>query len=252
MRIVRFEKAGTIRHGILADDEVVPLIGGPFGPLDAPPDAPRFPLREVRLLAPVTPGKVLAIGRNYAEHAAELGNEVPEEPLVFLMPGSAVIGPGEAIVKPSYTDELHHEAELAAVIGRTCRDLTPEQVPAHVLGYTCANDVTARDLQGPDRQWWRAKGSDTFCPIGPWVETELDVSAVGVRARVNGETRQDGNSSHMVHTVDRLISHISSAMTLHPGDVILTGTPAGVGPLRRGDRVTVSVEGIGELTNHVV
>ncbi|MFD8981255.1 fumarylacetoacetate hydrolase family protein [Streptomyces sp. NPDC059564] len=252
MRIVRFEKAGTIRYGLLADDEVVPLINGPFGPLDVPADAPRFPLGEVRLLAPVTPGKVLAIGRNYAEHAAELGNEVPEEPLVFLMPGSAVIGPGEAIVKPSYTDELHHEAELAAVIGRTCRDLTPEQVPAHVLGYTCANDVTARDLQGPDRQWWRAKGSDTFCPIGPWVETELDVSALGVRATVNGELRQDGNSSHMVHPVDRLISHISSAMTLHPGDVILTGTPAGVGPLRRGDRVTVSVEGIGELTNQVV
>ncbi|MGW3327439.1 fumarylacetoacetate hydrolase family protein [Streptomyces virginiae] len=252
MRIVRFEKAGTIRYGLLADGEVVPLINGPFGPLDVPSDAPRFPLQEVRLLAPVTPGKVLAIGRNYAEHAAELGNEVPEEPLVFLMPGSAVIGPGEAIVTPSYTDELHHEAELAAVIGRTCRDLTPEQVPAHVLGYTCANDVTARDLQGPDRQWWRAKGSDTFCPIGPWVETELDVRAVGVRATVNGETRQDGNSSHMVHPVDRLIAHISSAMTLHPGDVILTGTPAGVGPLRRGDRVTVSVEGIGELTNPVV
>ncbi|WP_406049740.1 fumarylacetoacetate hydrolase family protein [Streptomyces virginiae] len=252
MRIVRFEKAGTIRYGLLADDEVVPLINGPFGPLDVPSDAPRFPLQEVRLLAPVTPGKVLAIGRNYAEHAAELGNDVPEEPLVFLMPGSAVIGPGEAIVKPSYTDELHHEAELAAVIGRTCRDLSPEEVPAHVLGYTCANDVTARDLQGPDRQWWRAKGSDTFCPIGPWVETDLDVRAVGVRATVNGETRQDGNSSHMVHPVDRLISHISSAMTLHPGDVILTGTPAGVGPLRRGDRVTVSVEGIGELTNPVV
>ncbi|MFD4917262.1 fumarylacetoacetate hydrolase family protein [Streptomyces virginiae] len=252
MRIVRFEKAGTIRYGLLADDEVVPLINGPFGPLDVPSDAPRFPLQEVRLLAPVTPGKVLAIGRNYAEHAAELGNDVPEEPLVFLMPGSAVIGPGEAIVKPSYTDELHHEAELAAVIGRTCRDLTPEEVPAHVLGYTCANDVTARDLQGPDRQWWRAKGSDTFCPIGPWVETDLDVRAVGVRATVNGETRQDGNSSHMVHSVDRLISYISSAMTLHPGDVILTGTPAGVGPLRRGDRVTVSVEGIGELTNPVV
>ncbi|MFB6824530.1 fumarylacetoacetate hydrolase family protein [Streptomyces virginiae] len=252
MRIVRFEKAGTIRYGLLADGEVVPLINGPFGPLDVPSDAPRFPLQEVRLLAPVTPGKVLAIGRNYAEHAAELGNEVPEEPLVFLMPGSAVIGPGEAIVTPPYTDELHHEAELAAVIGRTCRDLTPEQVPAHVLGYTCANDVTARDLQGPDRQWWRAKGSDTFCPIGPWVETELDVRAVGVRATVNGETRQDGNSSHMVHPVNRLISHISSAMTLHPGDVILTGTPAGVGPLVRGDRVTVSVEGIGELTNPVV
>ncbi|MFF1560423.1 fumarylacetoacetate hydrolase family protein [Streptomyces sp. NPDC058279] len=252
MRIVRFEKAGTIRYGVLAEGEVVPLVNGPFGPLDVSSDAPRFPLDEVRLLAPVTPGKVLAIGRNYAEHAAELGNEVPEEPLVFLMPGSAVIGPGEAIVKPSYTDELHHEAELAAVIGRTCRDLTPEQVPAHLLGYTCANDVTARDLQGPDRQWWRAKGSDTFCPIGPWVETELDVTAVAVRATVNGETRQDGNSSHMVHPVDRLISHISSAMTLHPGDVILTGTPAGVGPLRRGDRVTVSVEGIGALTNHVV
>ncbi|MFJ3878693.1 fumarylacetoacetate hydrolase family protein [Streptomyces sp. NPDC090077] len=251
MRIVRFEKAGTVRYGLLADGEVAPLVNGPFGPLDVPPGAPRFPLGEVRLLAPVTPGKVLAIGRNYAEHAAELGNEVPEEPLVFLMPGSAVIGPGEAIVKPSYTDELHHEAELAAVIGRTCRDLKPEQVADHVLGYTCANDVTARDLQGPDRQWWRAKGSDTFCPLGPWVETELDVSALAVRATVNGEIRQDGNSSRMVHPVERLISHISSAMTLHPGDVVLTGTPAGVGPLRRGDRVTVSVEGIGELTNPV-
>ncbi|UQA93720.1 fumarylacetoacetate hydrolase family protein [Streptomyces halobius] len=252
MRIVRFKKAETVRYGILLGNEVAPLINGPFGLLDIPDDAPRFPLPEVQLLSPVTPGKVLAVGRNYAAHAAELGNDVPEEPLVFLKPGSSVIGPGENIVKPPYTKELHHEAELAVVIGRRCKELTPGQVPAHILGYTCANDITARDLQGPDRQWWRAKGSDTFCPLGPWVETELDPAALSVRTEVDGETRQDGSTAQMVHTVAMLISHISAAMTLDPGDVILTGTPAGVGPLHPGDQVTVSVEGIGDLTNRII
>ncbi|MFI9345471.1 fumarylacetoacetate hydrolase family protein [Streptomyces sp. NPDC052773] len=255
MRIVRYQEAdgGEVSYGVLgADGLVVPLEGDPYG--ERRPASGRFarPLDEVRLLAPVEPSKVVAVGRNFAAHAAELGNQVPERPLIFLKPSTSVIGPGAEIVFPGYSDELHHEAELAAVIGVRCRDLRPEDVPGVLLGYTCANDVTARDLQKPDGQWWRAKGSDTFCPLGPWVETELDPAALRVTATVNGDVRQDGSTAQMVRPVNELIAHISAAMTLLPGDVILTGTPAGVSRMHPGDTVTVAVEGVGELTNVVV
>ncbi|MEU8028612.1 fumarylacetoacetate hydrolase family protein [Streptomyces sp. NPDC049099] len=255
MRIVRYrEAAGTEGvYGLLgADGLITPLAGDPYGTRAPAGDRPPRPLDEVTLLAPVEPSKVIAVGRNFAAHAAELGNQVPERPLIFLKPSTSVVGPGADIVFPEYTDELHHEAELAAVVGVQCRDLAPEDVPGVLLGYTCANDVTARDLQKPDGQWWRAKGSDTFCPLGPWVETDLDPAALRVTATVNGELRQEGGTQQMVRPVDELIAHISSAMTLLPGDVILTGTPAGVSRMFPGDTVTVAVEGLGELTNTVV
>lgn len=263
MRIVRYQETesgerpgapgtGGVSYGILGTDGLItPLDGGPYG--DRRPGAgPVLTADAVTLLAPVEPTKVIAVGRNFAAHAAELGNQVPERPLIFLKPSTSVIGPGADIVFPGYTEELHHEAELAAVIGVRCRDLQPEEVPAALLGYTCANDVTARDLQKPDGQWWRAKGSDTFCPLGPWVETELDTAALRITATVNGELRQEGGTHQMVRPVNELIAHISAAMTLLPGDVILTGTPAGVSRMHPGDVVTVAVEGLGELTNPVV
>ena len=213
----------------------------------------KFPLEEVRLLAPVIPrSKVVGVGRNYAEHASELGNAVPQEPLLFLKPNTSVIGPDEPIVLPPQSSEVHHEAELAVVIGRIAKDVPPERVPEVVLGFTCANDVTARDLQRTDNQWARAKGFDTFCPLGPWIETDLDPADVAVRCRVNGEERQAGRTSQLVFDVATLVSYVSQAFTLLPGDVILTGTPAGVGPIVAGDHVTVSVEGVGVLSNPVV
>ncbi|KOU60805.1 2-hydroxyhepta-2,4-diene-1,7-dioate isomerase [Streptomyces sp. MMG1533] len=254
MRIVRYQETetGEVSYGVLGAGELItPLDGDPYGEHRAA-DGPARPLGEVTLLAPVEPSKVVAVGRNFAAHAAELGNQVPQRPLIFLKPSTSVVGPGADIVFPEYTEELHHEAELAAVIGVRCRGLKPEDVPGALLGYTCANDVTARDLQKPDGQWWRAKGSDTFCPLGPWVETELDPAALRVTATVNGELRQEGGTHQMVRPVHELIAHISAAMTLLPGDVILTGTPAGVSRMHPGDTVTIAVEGVGELTNTVV
>jgi 2-keto-4-pentenoate hydratase/2-oxohepta-3-ene-1,7-dioic acid hydratase in catechol pathway len=212
-----------------------------------------IPLSDARLVAPVLPrSKVVGVGRNYREHAAELGNEVPEEPLLFLKPNTAVIGPGEPIVLPHQSEDVHHEAELAVVIGRICRDVPLERVPEVILGYTCANDVTARDLQKRDGQWARAKGFDSFCPLGPWIETDLDPTDLEITCSVGLQLRQSGRTSQMIHDVPTLVSYISAAFTLLPGDVVLTGTPAGVGPIVDGDDVTVSVEGIGELTNRVV
>lgn len=252
MRIVRFNLGRDTRYGILDGDEITPLEGdGPFGQR-RPAASSHHRLADVRLLAPAEPSKIVSVGRNYPEHAAELGNHVPEEPLVFLKPGTSVIGPDDGIVHPPYCSELHHEGELAVIIGRRCRNLVPDEVAAAVFGYTCANDVTARDLQKRDGQWWRAKGSDTFCPLGPWVETALDLAAAVVTTIVNGEVRQVGSTQEMVHGIADLVTYISSAMTLLPGDVILTGTPAGVDRLRPGDRVTVSVTGIGALNNRVV
>lgn len=209
---------------------------------------------EVRLLAPVIPrSKVLGIGRNYADHAAEMGNEVPEEPLVFLIPNTAVVGPNDPVVIPtSLTDDVHYEGELAVVIGRMCKDIEPEEAQKVIFGYTIANDVSARDLQSGDGQWARAKGMDTFCPLGPWIETDLDPDAVAVRSRVNGEARQDGHTEQMIFDVRFLISYVSRAFTLLPGDIILTGTPAGVGSIVHADRVECEVEGIGTLMNPVI
>ncbi|GAA1336250.1 fumarylacetoacetate hydrolase family protein [Saccharothrix algeriensis] len=211
----------------------------------------RWPLADVRLLAPFLPPKIVGIGRNYAEHAAELGNEVPDHPLMFLKPNTAVIGPNAEVKLPAAAGRVDFEGELAVVIGVGGRDIPAARARQSVLGYTIANDVTARDLQRTDGQWTRAKGFDTFCPLGPWVETSFDPSDVAIRTEVDGEVRQDSRTSLLLHDIPALIEHISAVMTLRPLDVILTGTPAGVGPLTAGQTVSVTVEGLGTLTNTV-
>jgi 2-keto-4-pentenoate hydratase/2-oxohepta-3-ene-1,7-dioic acid hydratase in catechol pathway len=211
-----------------------------------------FMISDVHILAPVEPPKIVCVGRNYAEHAAELGNKVPTEPLLFLKAPSAVINSGDTIRLPSQSARVEYEGELAVVIGRRCRGLYDDDDPfAYVLGYTCLNDVTARDLQKKDVQFTRAKSFDTFCPVGPFIETDLDIPNGSIRTRVNGEVRQSGKFSQMVFPVDFLIRYISNIMTLLPGDVIATGTPSGVGPLQKGDVCEVEVPGIGKLTNPV-
>ncbi|MBF6045758.1 DUF2437 domain-containing protein [Streptomyces sp. NRRL B-1677] len=257
MRIARFSIDGNVGYGVVEGDAateggpVLDIIKGiPYGDFER--SGTKVPLDKVRLLPPVLPSKVVAIGRNYAEHAAELGNEVGDLPVAFLKPSTSVIGPGAAIEYPSFSSELHHEAELAVVIGRMCREVPRERVKDVILGYTCANDVTARDAQQREKQWARAKGFDTSCPLGPWIETELDPSDLGIMCTVNGEQRQLGRTADMVRSIEDLIVHITEAMTLLPGDVVLTGTPAGVGPLNVGDEVAVTIEGIGTLTNKVI
>jgi 2-keto-4-pentenoate hydratase/2-oxohepta-3-ene-1,7-dioic acid hydratase in catechol pathway len=212
-----------------------------------------IPLTEAVLLAPVAPSKIVCIGRNYREHAAELGNDVPPEPLIFLKPPSAVIAPEQTIVRPKISARVDHEGELGVVIGKECRTLrVDEDVRPYILGYTCVNDVTARDLQKKDGQWSRAKGFDTFCPVGPVVADDLDPWAgLDVETRVNGETRQHGNTRDFIFALDVVIRHIAQVMTLLPGDLIATGTPSGVGPLLAGDGVEVTVQGVGTLRNLV-
>lgn len=209
------------------------------------------PLEKVKFIAPVAPGKIICVGRNYAEHAKEHQVEVPEVPLLFLKPPSSVIGPGEEIVLPPQSKQVEHEAELAVVIGKKARWVAVADAMNYVFGYTVANDVTARDLQRKDGQWTRGKGFDTFCPLGPWIETELDVADALINCRVNQEMRQMSSTREMVFSIAQLISYASSVMTLFPGDVLLTGTPAGVGILKAGDRVEVTIEGIGSLVNFV-
>ena len=199
----------------------------------------------------IRPTKVVGVGRNYADHARELGNELPREPLIFLKPPSAVVGDGDDVVYPAQTTNLHHEAELAVVIGVACRNIAPADALGYVRGYTCANDVTARDLQNSDPQWTRGKGFDTFCPLGPQLVTGIDPGNVRVTMRLNGEVRQDASTADMIFSVPELISYISTFMTLLPDDVILTGTPSGVGPVQRGDLMEVEVGGIGILRNRV-
>jgi 2-keto-4-pentenoate hydratase/2-oxohepta-3-ene-1,7-dioic acid hydratase in catechol pathway len=257
VRIARFSSEGTVSFGVVEGDAAQPetltlhvLSGHPFGELQ--PTGQVVPLKDVRLLPPMLPNKIVAVGRNYAAHAAELGNEVPEVPLTFFKPSTAVVGPTENIAYPPFSNDVQYEAELAVVIGRMCREVPLERVPEVVFGYTCANDVTARDVQKREGQWARAKGFDTSCPLGPWIETDLDPADLAVTCTVNGELRQAGRTSQMIRSVAELIVHISEAMTLLPGDVVLTGTPAGVGPLNIGDEVAVSIEGIGTLSNKVV
>jgi 2-keto-4-pentenoate hydratase/2-oxohepta-3-ene-1,7-dioic acid hydratase in catechol pathway len=212
----------------------------------------RWPLADVRLLAPILPSKVIGIGRNYHAHATELGNAVPDEPMVFLKPSTSVIGPGAAIAMPAVSHRVDYEGELAVVIGRPCHRVRAADARSVILGYTCANDVTARDLRAPNAPWLRSKGFDTFCPLGPWIETELDPSDVTVTTSVNGDVRQDGHTADLIFGLGELIEYCSAIMTLLPGDVILTGTPEGVGPLAAGDVVSVAISGIGELENPVV
>jgi 2-keto-4-pentenoate hydratase/2-oxohepta-3-ene-1,7-dioic acid hydratase in catechol pathway len=271
VRIARFAHGGDVGYGIVEDAAqdgvagtvtgadadglaVAELLGHPFGIGDEAIrlTGSRYPLADVRLLAPVLPSKVVAIGRNYADHARELGNEVPDDPIIFLKPSTAVVGPRDPIVYPTQLSErVDFEGELAVVIGRLCRQVPPERVGEVIFGYTCANDVTARDLQAKDGQWARAKGFDTFCPLGPWIETDIDPADLELTTIVNGEIRQNSRTSLLLHNVTALVAYVSAVMTLLPGDVLLTGTPAGVGPLKDGDEVSVTIEGIGTLTNGV-
>ncbi|MEU3599469.1 fumarylacetoacetate hydrolase family protein [Streptomyces sp. NPDC006798] len=258
MRIARFSIDGHVAFGAVegeAPDELVLDIikGVPFADFEL--SGTKVPLDKVRLLPPVLPSKVVAFGRNYAEHAAELGNEPAAEPFAFFKPSTSVIGPGDPIGYPSFSNEVHYEAELAVVIGRMCRDVPRDRVAEVVLGFTCANDITARDVQRREKQWARAKGFDGACPLGPWVETGLDPAAAGdltIQCTVNGEQRQLGSTRDMIHSIEDLVVNVSEAMTLLPGDVILTGTPAGVGPLNVGDEVAVTIQGIGTLANKVI
>lgn len=251
MRLVRFRYGDRIATGALDDgsDEVRILRGTFFE--DPIPTGEVVPLDDVCLLAPVLPSKLVCVGRNYATHAAELGREVPQEPLLFLKPSTAVIGPGDPIRLLPISKRVDYEGELAVVIGRLAHGVRADHAHRYILGYTCANDVTLRDLQHANDQWARAKGFDGSCPLGPWIQTELDPNDVRVETRLNGETRQSGQTSDMAFGVATLIEYITEFMTLLPGDVILTGTPEGVGRLEAGDVVEVEVEGLGTLQNPV-
>ena len=272
MRIARFSRDDTVAYGVVQESvpdgvasaaigpdtdglTIAELQGHPFG---VGTDSVRYtgqsyPVADVRLLAPVLPTKVVAIGKNYADHAREMGGEPPDEPVIFLKPSTSVIGPGDPVARPvKLSERVDFEGELAVVIGRLCRDVPPERVSEVIFGYTCANDVTARDLQAKDGQWTRAKGFDTFCPLGPWIETGLDPSDLELTTTVNGEVKQHARTSQLLHDVTAVVCYVTSVMTLLPGDILLTGTPAGIGPLVYGDRVSVAIQGIGALTNPVV
>jgi 2-keto-4-pentenoate hydratase/2-oxohepta-3-ene-1,7-dioic acid hydratase in catechol pathway len=259
VRIARFTTpSGTVAVGSVEIPAGAPLEAGTVAvlteyPMFSPVEftGERWALPDVRLLAPVRPGKVVCIGKNYADHAREMGGEAPERPLLFLKPGTSVIGVFDPIRMPAESERVDYEGELAVVIGLPATDVSRERALEHIFGYTCANDVTARDLQMADGQWTRAKGYDTFCPLGPWIETVLDPADLPIRTVLDGEVRQESRTSLLLHDVPTLIAYISHVMTLLPGDVILTGTPSGVGPVRDGQSVSVTIDGIGTLTNPV-
>jgi 2-keto-4-pentenoate hydratase/2-oxohepta-3-ene-1,7-dioic acid hydratase in catechol pathway len=252
MKIARFSHDNRIAFGILDEDELVVLAGDPmFAGYDTTGE--RVPLADVTLLTPSIPrSKVVAVGKNYRDHATEMDSAVPDEPLLFLKPNTSVIGPGDYIVLPRQSEQVEFEGELAIVIGTITKNVTEEKAMEHVFGFTIGNDVTARDLQRSDGQWTRAKGFDSFCPLGPIVETEFDFPAAELVTRVNGVVKQQAPLTDMVHDVETIIAYASSVFTLLPGDVILTGTPAGVGPIVNGDTVEVEITGLGILRNPVV
>jgi 2-keto-4-pentenoate hydratase/2-oxohepta-3-ene-1,7-dioic acid hydratase in catechol pathway len=249
VRLVRYLAGERPRYGILRGGEIAELAGEGFASGAEVRGSHRT--ADVKLLAPVAPTKVVAVGLNYRDHARELGMPVPENPILFLKPPTGVIGPGEAIIRPAMSSRVDYEAELGVVISARARRIGPAEARAHILGYTCVNDVTARDLQKQDGQWTRAKGFDTFCPAGPWIETELEPDDLLVESYLNGERRQSSRTSQFIFGVDHLVSFISHVMTLEPGDLIITGTPAGIGPMEPGDEVEVRIEGIGSLKNPV-
>jgi 2-keto-4-pentenoate hydratase/2-oxohepta-3-ene-1,7-dioic acid hydratase in catechol pathway len=258
MKYCRFEYQNTARYGLIESvgghEAVVALfLDSPWGNCDRRQELSPLPLEQAVLLAPIQPSKIVCVGRNYREHAAELGHDVPREPLIFLKPPSALLPPGGTILRPKISSRVDHEGELGVVIGKRCRNLrADEDVRSHILGYTCVNDVTARDLQNKESQWARAKGCDTFCPVGPAVTDVLDPwQGTTVETRVNGELRQSGNTANFIFPLDIIIRYVADAMTLFPGDLIATGTPKGVGPLTAGDMVEVTVAGVGTLRNRV-
>jgi 2-keto-4-pentenoate hydratase/2-oxohepta-3-ene-1,7-dioic acid hydratase in catechol pathway len=255
VRIARFAHPEGFAFGTVEGDgdgaTVAEVREHPFGPLDF--TGRRWALEDVRLLAPVLPTKVVCIGKNYADHVKEMGgDEPPAAPVLFIKPSTTVIGPNDAIRRPVDSNRVDFEGELAAVMGTVVRDVPRDRALDMVLGYTCANDVTARDQQQADGQWTRGKGHDSFCPVGPWIETELSPADLAIQTELDGELRQNSRTSLLLHDVATLISYISHVMTLLPGDVVLTGTPAGVGPMQAGQKVSVSIEGIGTLTNPVI
>lgn len=249
MKIVRFAYEGTEHWGLLEDDKVLTLPHGPFGEIVPSQDA--LPLGAVTLLAPVKPGKLVCVGLNYVLHARESGLPLPDEPMLFMCSPQAIIGPGEAIVLDSADKRIEFEAELAIVIGKRARNVPAAEAASVVLGYTCANDISNRDLQLKDKQFTRAKSFDTYKPMGPWIETELNPDAQSIRLLQNGVVRQDSTTADMIFPVSFIIEFVSSIMTLEPGDVIITGTPSGVGPMKSGDRIKVEISGIGSLENTV-
>jgi len=249
MKLARFQVQGRTAYGIVDGAEVTELEGDFFGALKTLPV--RHANTDVKLIAPCSPSKVVAVGLNYRDHAREMGIPVPDAPIIFLKPATTVIGPGGIIQFPGMSSQVDYEAELGIVIKDRVKDLGPEEARRHVLGYTCANDVTARDLQKKDGQWTRAKSFDTFCPIGPWIETGLDPDDLLVESFLNGVRRQSSRTSQFIFKVDQLVSFISQVMTLYPGDLIITGTPAGIGPMKPGDEIEVRIEGIGSLKNTV-
>jgi 2-keto-4-pentenoate hydratase/2-oxohepta-3-ene-1,7-dioic acid hydratase in catechol pathway len=250
MRLIRYQaKKEPAQYGWVSNDKVGRIDGSPFGEfqrLEA-----TFPIESVQLHAPIQPGKIICVGRNYSEHIKEQKAETPETPLLFLKPPSAVIGPRQTIILPPQSEQVDHEAELVVVIGKRGRWIQPSDAFSYIYGYTIGNDVTARDLQRRDGQWTRSKGFDTFCPLGPWVETEFDPTDAMISCHVNGELRQMASTHDMIFHVDQIIAFASSIMTLEPGDVIMTGTPAGISPLHPGDVVEVTIEGLGKLHNPV-
>jgi 2-keto-4-pentenoate hydratase/2-oxohepta-3-ene-1,7-dioic acid hydratase in catechol pathway len=251
MHIIRYQSQGEIPQiGWILEDKIGPIEGDVFGTFQR--QEARIQKDSVQLLPPSTPGKIICVGRNYAAHAKEHGAELPKVPLIFLKPPTSLIGHGQEIVLPPQSSQVEHEAELAVVIGKSGRWITPDDALSHVFGYTVANDITARDLQRSDGQWTRAKGFDTFCPVGPWIETEFDPADAVITCHVNGEMRQMASTRDMIFNVRHLIAFASSVMTLEQGDLILTGTPAGVSPLYPGDTVEVSIEGLGTLKNLVI
>lgn len=250
MKIVRFQYRKQIHWGIVSSEQLILLKDAPYKHIQPTPI--RIPLSKVKLLAPATPTKIVLVGLNYKDHARELNMPIPKEPIIFLKPVSALIGDKQTICYPSCVKQLDYEAELAVIIKKTARGVLPEKSKDYILGYACLNDVTARDLQKKDGQWTRAKSFDTFCPLGPWCETELDLNQAIIQSRLNKRLCQSSSTRQFIFSVDKLIAFISGVMTLYPGDVVSTGTPYGVGAMNRGDTIEVSISGIGTLTNRVM
>lgn len=251
MKIARFIQKKEVKWGIVEDSSITLLKDAPFK--KAQKTAQKIKLGDVRLLAPSAPSKIICVGLNYRDHAKELNMPLPPEPVIFLKPPTSVIGHGGNIVYPKSVDRVDYEAELAVVIGRQAKDISAIEVSGYILGWTCLNDVTARNLQAKDGQWSRAKSFDTFCPVGPWIETDIkDAGDLKIRSYLNGEIKQDSNTAEFIWTVEKLVSFVSGIMTLLPGDIISTGTPCGTGPMKRGDTIEIEIENIGKLSNHIV
>jgi 2-keto-4-pentenoate hydratase/2-oxohepta-3-ene-1,7-dioic acid hydratase in catechol pathway len=249
MKIVRYIENAVVKWGVIEGDTIREMEGDPFGHFHLTSKGRK--LEEVKWVSPCLPSKIIALGLNYRDHAAEVKMVLPKEPLIFLKPSTSVIGPGEAIIYPKMSKRVDYEAELAVVIGKVAIKVSEERAGDYILGYTCLNDVTARDLQPKDGQWTMAKGFDTFAPIGPWIVTDIDPRHLDVSSYLNGERRQHSNTKNLIFGPHQLVSFISRVMTLLPGDVIATGTPSGIGPMAIGDKIDVVIEGIGTLSNHV-